>query len=137
MAITLHIDEAKGLTSFNITGSLSFVELLNEVDAFYDHRPTPHALLNFLDVDIIRFNSMHVIRLAEYYPRYESNGEVGKVAIVAKDVGHLRLARLFKEQSDLNGTPYPIMVFCNTDDACKWIDEPYQVSVHQPNCVTL
>ena len=50
MAITLHTNGAKDLTSFKVTGSLGFVELLTEVDAFYDHRPTSHVLFNFLEV---------------------------------------------------------------------------------------
>jgi hypothetical protein len=124
MAIALHTNKAKDLTSFNITGSVGFIELLIEVDAFYDLRPTAHVLLNFLEVNNIRFKAKHVKRFAEYYPRYEPNREKGKVALVVKENEHLRLAKRFKVQSDLKGMLDPIMVFQNLDDAYQWFDEP-------------
>lgn len=124
MKITLHLNEAKDLTRFKITGSLNFVELLVAVDDFYDRRSTAHVLLDLLESTDTELNSEHAKRLAEYYPRYESDRETGKVAIAAKEDELLGLARTFKLQSDLKGTPYPIMVFRNLDDAYQWLDEP-------------
>jgi hypothetical protein len=123
MPITSHIDKAKDITIFKVTGVLSFDIVLPVVKSFYDDDPTNHVLWDLIDTTEVQLTSEEVEAIAKFSPRYEGKRAVGKTAIVAQKDIFFGLSRMFEIQSNINEAPYPIMVFRSMSEAHQWIDE--------------
>ncbi len=124
MPITSHIDKAKDLTVFKVTGVLSFDEVLPVVKDFYDGDPTKHVLWDLIDTTEVQLTSEEVEAIANFSPRYEGKRASGKTAFVAQKDILFGLSRMFEIQSSIRESPFPIMVFRSIDEAHQWLDEP-------------
>lgn len=123
MPITSHIDKAKALTIFKVTGVLSFDSAFPVVKAFYDGDPTMHVLWDLTDTTDVQFTSEEVLLMVRFKPRYEGKRELGKTAFVAQKDILFGLSRMFEIQSGIEEAPYPIMVFRSLYEAHQWLDE--------------
>jgi len=124
MPITSHIDKAKDITIFKVTGVLSFDILLSVVKSFYDDDPTKHVLWDMIDTTEVQVASEEVETIAKFGPRYEGKRALGKTAIVAQKDILFGLSRMFEIHSNIKEAPYPIMVFRSMGEAHQWLDEP-------------
>jgi hypothetical protein len=124
MPITSHIDKAKDLTVFTVTGLLSFDNALPVVKAFYEGDPTKNVLWDLSDTTDVQFTSQEVEAIVSFRPRYETKRASGKTAFLAQKDILFGLSRMFEFQSSVKQTPHSIMVFRNKDEAFKWLDEP-------------
>jgi len=124
MPISSHIDEAKGLTVFKVTGMLRYDELLTVVKSFYAEDPTKHVLWDMIDATEIQVTSKEVETIANFRLRFEGKRTWGKTAIVAQKDIIFGLSRMFQIQSDVQQAPYPVKVFRSIDAANQWIEEP-------------
>ena len=124
MPVISHIDKAKDLTVFKVTGLFSFDTVMPAIKAFYDGAPTKHVLWDLIDTTDIQLTSEEVKAIAKFKPRFEGKRASGKTAFVAQKDILFGLSRMFEFQSDLEQAPFPIMVFRNIDEAHQWLDEP-------------
>ncbi len=124
MPITAHIDKAKDLTVFTVTGEISLDNVLPVVKAFYEGDPTKHVLWDMSDTTDVQFSSQEVEAIAGFRPRYEAKRASGKTAILGQKDILFGLSRMFEIQSSVKQAPHSIMVFRNKDEAFKWLDEP-------------
>jgi hypothetical protein len=124
MTITSYIDKAKDLTVFKVNGDLTFDKIMPIVKAFYDGDPTMHVLWDLLDTTDIQLTSEEVETIAKFNPRFGGKRASGKTTFVAQKDILFGLSRMFEIQSDLEGAPFPIMVFRTMDEAHQWLDEP-------------
>ena len=124
MSITSHIDKANELTTFTVTGVLSFDEVMPEIEAFHTGEPTKHVIWDLLETTDVQFTSKQVEKVATYQPPHDGKRESGKSAIVAQEDFLFGLSRMFETQNNLMGSPYTVMVFRSTDEAYQWLDEP-------------
>ena len=124
MPISVHINKEKDLTTFKVVGILDFDAVMSAVKAFYTGKPTKHVLWDAKDATDVKLTSDEVGTIARLRERFEGKREAGKTALVAHKDIVFGLSRMFEVQSSLERAPYDVMVFRNTDDACKWLDEP-------------
>ena len=124
MPIASHIDKAKDLTIFTVTGVFAFGEMLIVVDAFYEGNPTKHVLWNLNETTDVLLTPEEVERIITYQPRFDGKREAGKTAFVAQDAALFEIARMFEIKSESIQAPYPIMAFRSKDEASQWLDEP-------------
>ncbi len=129
MSITSHIDTAKDLTTFTVTGVLSFDEVMPEIEAFHTGEPTKHVIWDLLAATDVQFTSEQVERVATYQPPYDGKKEAGKSAIVAREDFLFGLSRMFETQNNLTEAPYTVMVFRSIDEAYQWLDLPKTLPV--------
>lgn len=123
MPITSHIDRAKDLTIFKVTGVLSFDIAFPVVKDFYDGDPTSHVLWDLIDTTEVQFTSEEVLDLVCFKPRYQGKRESGKTAFVAQKDVLFGLSRMFQIQSGIQEAPYAIMVFRSLYEAHQWLYE--------------
>jgi hypothetical protein len=123
MPIASHIDEAKDLTVFKVTGTFSFDKVMPIIKAFYAGDPTKHVLWDLIDTTDIQLTSEEVETVAKYRLRFEGKRGSGKTAFVAQKDVLYGLSRMFEMQSNLQDAPYTIMVFRSIEEAHLWLDE--------------
>ena len=124
MPITSHIDKAKDLTVFKVTGVLTFEKVLLVVKTFYGGIPTKHVIWDLMESSKVRLTSEEVETISNFRIDYEGNLALGKTAFVAREDIHFGLLRIFEIQSRFHEVPYTIKVFRNIDEAYKWFEEP-------------
>jgi hypothetical protein len=123
MPITSHIDKNKDLTTFKVTGVLSFDMALPMLEAFYDGDPTSHVLWDLIDTTDVQITSEEVLDLVRFKPRYQGKRKSGKTAFVAQKDVLFGLSRMFEIQSSIQDAPYAIMVFRSLYEAYQWLYE--------------
>ena len=123
MPIISHIDSAKDLTVFKVTGELNFEKVSLVVKTFYGGIPTKHVLWNFIETTDVQLSSEEVETISNFRNVFEGKSASGKTAFVAKEDVHFGLLRIFEIQSRFHKVPYTIVVFRSIDEAYKWFDE--------------
>ena len=97
MPITSHVEEADQLTVFIAEGALSVDDIMAEVTAFYNGKPTRNVLWLLNEALLWKMNSKDVEKISNYAPRYNSSrGEGAKTALVADDSFLIALSSAFK-----------------------------------------
>ena len=124
MPVTSHIDTAKDLTTFTVTGVLSFDEVMPEIEAFHTGEPTKHVIWDLRETTDVQFTSKQVERVATYQPPYDGKREAGKTAIVAQEDFLFGLSRMLEIHNNIGKALYTIMVFRSKDEAYQWLDLP-------------
>jgi len=123
MPITSHVDRSKDLTTFKLTGVLSFDMAYPVIKAFYAGDPTRHVLWDLTETTDVQLTSEEVFDLVRFKPRYEGKRAPGKTAFVAQKDVLFGLSRMFEIQSSIQDAPYAIMVFRSLYEAYQWLCE--------------
>ena len=123
MAITTHIDDTKDLTTYTVTGVLTFDMVMPLVEAFYAGKGTRGVLWDFLGITKNSITPEQAERIVHLKQRYEGETGSGKTAIVAHDDFFFGISRSLAAESNLQAATYTVMIFNNLDVAYKWLAE--------------
>ena len=124
MPIKTDIDKSRDLTTFTVTGVLTFDEVMPVVEAFHTGDPTEYALWDLLEITDVHFTSEQVVTIAGYQqPVQEGKRATGKIAIVAPEDHLYGLSRMLETHNELMEASYTIGAFRSKTDAYKWLDE--------------
>jgi len=123
MPITTSIDTAKDLTTYTVTGVLTFEMVMPLVEEFYAGETTRCVLWDFLDVTKNRITPEQAEKIVYLKQRYVGKKESGKTAIVAHDNFFYSVSRSLAMQSNLQEATYTVMIFNDLNVAYKWFEE--------------
>ncbi len=122
MAIQIEIDEPKKLTSYTVTGKITLVDLLNELESFYQGTPTENVLWDLSDAVLYKINAKDAEMISNFGSRYGVGSNRKKTAIVATDEHLYRLAVWFKEYGETDNLPFKVKVIKKLSEAHQWLD---------------
>jgi len=123
MPITTRIDTAKDLTTYTVTGVLTFEMVMPLVEDFYAGETTRCVLWDFLDVTKNRITPEQAEKIVYFKQRYVGKKGAGKTAIVAHDNFFYSVSRSLAMQSNLQEATYTVMIFNDLNVAYKWFEE--------------
>ncbi len=109
MPIKLHIDKARDLTTFTVTGVLIFDKAMPVIKDFYYGEPTKHVVWDLIDTTDVTLTSKEVEAIVSFRPRYKGKRASGKTTFIAQEEFLFGLSRMFELQSSFHKAPYPIM----------------------------
>jgi hypothetical protein len=121
MSISYTIDREKDLTTFALSGELSFHDFKSTLDLYREIGPTSLELYNTSSLSGKRLSSNELNMLADYLSQYNDIRPPGsKTAIVASgdlDYGLSRMISILTE----GRTVYNIQAFRSMDEANEWL----------------
>lgn len=123
MSITTHKDAAKDLTTYTVTGILTFEMVMPLVEEFYAGETTRCVLWDFLGITKNRITPEQADMIVSLKQRYEGEKGSGKTAIVAHNDFFYGISRSLAMQSNLQEATYTVMIFNNLRVAYKWLAE--------------
>lgn len=121
MAITSETNQSKQLTTYKVTGDLTFTEIRTILESFHKGPPTSNALWDFSNAGGIRVTSPEIDELLEMAGAYEKIKQAGKTAIVVPkdtDLGLAAMAQSYAENLLSN-----LEVFEAVEEAYQWLAE--------------
>jgi len=124
MPIKTTIDKSKDLTTFVVTGVLTYEKVMAAVEAFYAGETTKHVLWDLTETKENQLSLEQMDEVISFQPRFEGNRESGKTAIVAQDSLLWGLSRTIAKESNRLDALYTVMVFSTEGAAYPWFDEP-------------
>ena len=123
MPITFNIDRSKNLTTFYLSGEVTFQEFMKILNAYGKRGATVLELYDARLIEGKRLSNDEMNLLAEYLAKYSDKRVSGsKTAIVVSeslDYGLSRMITILTEDS----TTYDIEVFRDIAEAYKWLEE--------------
>lgn len=122
MTIQIEIDEPKHLTIYTVTGKVTLVDLLNELESFYQGTPTENVLWDLSDAVLWKITAKNAEAISKFGSRYGVSNNRKKTAIVATDEHPYRLAVWFKEHGETDNLPFKVKVFKKLSEAHQWLD---------------
>ena len=122
MPITFNIDRSKNLTTFNLSGEVTFQEFMKILNAYGKRGATIKELYDARSIEGKRLSNDEMNMLAEYLAKYSDKRASGsKTAIVVSeslDYGLSRMITILTEDT----TTYDIEVFRDIAEAYKWLE---------------
>jgi len=123
MPITTHIDKSEDITTFIVTGVLSYDEVMTVVEGFYTGEPTKYVLWNLIEATENQLSPEQINNVISFQPRFKRKRESGKTAIIAQDGLLWGLSRRLAIESNKLEARYTVLVFNSEHAAYRWLDE--------------
>ena len=121
MPISYDIDREKSLTTFTLSGEVSFHDFKSTLDQYREIGPTSLELYSTSGLSGKRLSSEELSMLADYLSLYKNVRQPGsKTAIVASKDLDYGLSRMISNLIE-GRTVYNIRAFRNMDDARRWL----------------
>lgn len=127
MPIATQIESATGLRIHKVTGSLTFTELRETLQALYaspDFRPEQNALWDLRDSVLTTFTTAQVREIVEPVRSHWGTRGAPRAALVVCRDADFGMARMYELQLDVEGTA-EVRVFRDLEEARVWVlEEP-------------
>ena len=123
MPITSQINEKRQLTVFTGTGELSFDEVRNAINSFYEGSHTLKVLWDMRDATAREISSGQVDQIALLLEEYGGRSKGVRTAIVTPTDLDYGLSRMLISLVEIREERYPVFmkVFRNMDEAVSWL----------------
>ena len=118
------VDESKRLTTHAATGELTFPEILETVQAFYENQPTENQLWDLRNASTAGITAEQIQDLADIGKRHGELRTGGKTAIVVSTDADFGLSRVLEAFIEIQEVPFSVMGFRSIDKALEWLGEP-------------
>jgi hypothetical protein len=125
MPIEIRSDESKKLTIFTASGELTYGDVSDAIESFYENRPTLNVLWDLSSAITTNITTEQVHQVSEMLERLRKRREGGKTALVSPADAAYGLARMLQTLLELAGDPLPIelSVFRDRKAAMQWLCE--------------
>lgn len=124
MLISFSIDRTRNLTIFNLTGEVTFSELIDTIDTYGKSDPTLYEIYDAREIDGDRLTTAKIQKIAAYLKSHADRRVLGsKTAVVVSNDIDFGLSRMISSLTDQE-VPYKVEVFRTMDMAHQWFDEP-------------
>ncbi len=121
MSISYHLDRAENLTTFTLSGEVSYREFLSTLNAYGEEGPTVFELYDARGLTGERLTTGELHTFASYLSRHaDSRPAGGRTAVLVADeldYGISRMLSLLIEDT----TTYDVEVFHDLDAARRWL----------------
>jgi hypothetical protein len=123
MPITFNIDRSKSLTTFTLSGEVTFQEFTQILNSYGKQGATVQELYDARSLEGKRLSSEEMNMLAKYLAKYSDKRTSGsKTAIVVSETIDFGLSRMISLLTEYT-TAYEIEVFRNMAEAHQWLEE--------------
>jgi hypothetical protein len=122
MPITYEIERPANLTTFTLSGEISFQDFLNTLNRYGEAGPTLFEIYDARPLAGRRLSAEEMDMLADYLSRYFNVRPLGsKTAIVVSGDLDFGLSRMLETLTE-GKTVYNIQAFRDMDDAKAWLE---------------
>ena len=125
MPIEIQAYESKKLTICIASGELTFEDVSNAIESFYESTPTLNVLWDLSSTTTTNVTTGQVHQISELLERLRKSRKGGKTALVSPADITYGLSRMLQMLLDLTGDPLPVelRVFRDRKEAMQWFSE--------------
>ncbi len=127
------IDKDHQMVIHNVTGEISFDEIVRTVKSFNDPGPSKLILWDFSGASLTRLTPDHVEALAILTNQYASLRTGGKTAFVVSSDLEFGYGRMYETHHEILSSGIPHRTFWSRETALKWLLDEQKAVGQQPD----